>query len=420
MKRILSRTLCIFLVAVLCVGLYFGWRAGVLARTAYGGYQNIRALLDAGESIGGAPAKEVLSDDYLKNLFDNNEALVASLKSVIDVGMTTDDSLQLGNVAAMVVLYAEDADGAVVDPAVCVVGGFPDPKSERLGFNVRGFLDSQLEPSMWTLGYSLVNLLGRDIVLFCETDKAEMQMERIWHLLNGDVLPLARDIVASPVHYAMVLPDPRQLLPPNIRKHVQSVQVSGVLRPDDASCEVLMVCNSVRAAGYVHHVVRDMADLARVVFHDRFGGYVKEMPWGKMNDQWWAVEAVRTIDESEIVQDNVLVVARSQMDRQQENFLLKLVERCGRDIAKQKAMRLEGTRPWEFVYNQAVEGEGRYWSAPHEVGPEWPLGAAGVETPGSRAEREAREKAEAEAAAKKAREKAQAEAAAQKTAATAG
>lgn len=419
MKRILSRTLCIFLAVVLCTGLYFGWRAGILARTAWGARANLRALLDSGESISGAPANEVLSDDYLRNLFNNNEELVTSLKSVIDTGMATDDSLQLGNVAAMVILYGEDADGAVVDPAVCVVGGFPDPKSERIGFNTHGFLESQLEPSMWTLGFSVVNMFGRDIVLFCEEDKAEMQMERIWNLLNGEILPFARDIVASPVHYTFVVPDPKQLLPPNLRKHVQSIQVSGVLRADDATSETLFVCNSVRAAGYVHHVVRDMADLARVVFHDRFGGYVKEMPWGKMNDQWWAVEAVRTIDESEIVQDNVLVVARNQLDRRQENFLLKLVERCGRDIASQKAMRLDGTRPWDFAYNQSVEGKGRYWSAEHLDGANWPLGTEGIETPGSRAEREAREKAEAEAVAKKAAEKAAQEKTAQQ-AATAG
>lgn len=406
MKRILFRTLCIFLAALLCTGLYFGWRAGVLYRTAWGGYANLRALLDSGESISGAPAKEVLSDDYLRNLFNNNEQLVASLKNVIDTGMATDDSLQLGNVAAMVILYREDADGAVVEPAVCVIGGFPDPKSERIGFHTRGFLESQLEPSMWTLGFSVVNMFGRDIVLFCEEDKSEMQMERVWNLLNGEILPFARDIVASPVHYTVVLPDPKQLLPPNIRKHVQSLQISGVLRPDDATGELLFVCNSVRAAAYVHHVVRDMADVARIVLHDRFGGYVKEMPWGKMNDQWWAVEAVRTIDESEIVQDNVLVVARGNLDRRQENFLLKLVERCGRDIAVQKAMRLDGTRPWEFAYNQSVEGKGRYWSADHLWGDNWPLGTEGVETPGSRAEREAREKAEAEAAAKKAAERA--------------
>ncbi|MBQ7251152.1 MAG: hypothetical protein IJS32_00960 [Kiritimatiellae bacterium] len=419
MKRILSRSLAIFLAVLLCAGLYAGWRAGVLYRTAYGGYANLRALLDSGESISGAPANEVLSDDYLRNLFNNNEQLVTSLKSVIDTGMATDDSLQLGNVAAMVILYREDADGAVVEPAVCVVGGFPDPKSERIGLNTRGFLDSQLEPSMWTLGFSVVNMFGRDIVLFCEEDKAEMQMERIWNLLNGEILPFARDIVASPVHYTMVVPDPKQLLPPNIRKHVQSIQISGILRADDATSETLFVCNSVRAAAYVHHVVRDMADMARVVFHDRFGGYVKEMPWGKMNDQWWAVEAVRTIDESEIVQDNVLVVARNALDRRQENFALKVVERCGRDIASQKAMRLNGTRPWDFAYNQAVEGKGRYWSAEHLDGANWPLGAEGVETPGSRAEREAREKAEAEAAAKKSAENAAKEKAARQ-AATAG
>ena len=401
MKRILIRSAWLFLGVVLCAGAWWGWRIGAAARTAMGGYEHLRYLLDSGESLEGAPAEDVLSDSYLLSLFGNNPDLVARLKGVIDLGMATDDSLKLGNITALVATYTQGENGEIRDPAVYVIGGFPDAKSERIGFTMNGYMRQQLEPEMWNLGHSLVNLLGRDVVLFCEEGQAEMQMARLWDVLNGEIMPLAQAIVTAPYRYAVVFPEPKQILPPNMRNHVQTIMVNGVMGADEGENETLFICPSPRAAAYVHGLVRDMADMARVVFHDRFGGYVKEMWWGKMHDMWWAEEGVAMVDETEIVQDGVFVVTRTSMERTRENFVLKAIERCGRDLAAQKAFQLAGTQPWEFVRNDAERRAG-YWSDSHRDGADWPLGSAGLETPKTRAERLERERKAAEAEAAKA------------------
>jgi hypothetical protein len=126
-----------------------------------------------------------------------------------------------------------------------------------------------------------------------------------------------------------------------------------------------------------------MRNLAAITFHDKFSGYIKEMSWGQMNDVWWAVEYSQLISSLQLVQDQVLVVVRSEYDRAKNNAILKTVERAGRDLAMQKSFLLAGDLPWEFAYRYKDNPSGGYWSQEHRWGPEWPLGSEGIQTPGS-------------------------------------
>ena len=193
MRRIWKRSLLIFLSVLFLAGLYGAWRVFDVARTAKGARDHWRYLLESGEQIEGAEAEDVLSDDYLSSLFGGNPELVQRLKSVIDLGMATDDSLRTGEVTAMVVTYRQGDDGAVLDPAIYAIGGFADPKHQRLGFHSTGFMHQELDHSLWTSGDAVMRLLGRDIVVFCETEKAESHMALLYDLLNGRILPLAAD-----------------------------------------------------------------------------------------------------------------------------------------------------------------------------------------------------------------------------------
>ena len=151
-----------------------------------------------------------------------------------------------------------------------------------------------------------------------------------------------------------------------------------------------------------------MRSLAAITFQDKFSGYVKDMSWGKMNDTWWAFEYSQLLDSMELLQDQVLVIARAEYDRAKNNAILKTVERAGRDLAMQKSFLLSGDLPWEFAYRDMESPSGGYWSEEHRWGPDWPLGDEGIQTPGSiaaaaereriRAEQEAARLAAAEAA----------------------
>jgi hypothetical protein len=107
-----------------------------------------------------------------------------------------------------------------------------------------------------------------------------------------------------------------------------------------------------------------MALLARITFHDQFSGYIKDMSWGKMNDTWWAVEYVDLFDTLQIIQDQVIVVARVEYDRIKNNAILKTIERAGRDLAMQKSFLLAGELPWEFAFRERENPSGGYWSRP--------------------------------------------------------
>ncbi len=401
MRRIFFRSLFFCLAAVLLVGAFIGWRAYNVYRTGVGGYKHLRYLLESGETIEGEPAEDVLSDDYLMGLFGNNPELVERLKTIVDLGMATDESLKTGEITAMVVSYQKDGD-EIKDPAIYAIGGFADPKSTRLGFHSSGFFQHELDPSLWLSGTTVMNMLGRDIILFCEHEKAEQQMTLLYDILNGGILSLAKKIVNSPVHYAIVFPSPRDIVPPNLRNHLQTIFITGVMGPDDSSSEVRFITGNPIRSAHVHAIVKDMLSMARMTFHDNFSGYVKERGWGKQDDVWWATDYVAFIDKAKLSLSPDMVTLRLSGDRAQNNAILKTIERAGRDLAMQRAFSLSGARPWEFVTADLKNPYAGYWSRDHLDGPEWPLGDEGVATPGSIAAAAARKKAAEEAAAAKA------------------
>jgi len=400
MRRIFLRSIVFCLLIALGIGGYALVRAYGLYQTTAGGFEHIRYLLESGETIEGAEAEDVLSDSYLLSLFGDNPELVDRLKTVVDLGMATDANLKLGSVSAMVVTYRKGNEGEVKDAAIYAIGGFPNPKSKRLGFHTTGYFRQELSPELWFSGKSIMNLLGRDIIVFCEQDKAEEHMALLFDLLNGGILPLAERIVESPLHYAIVFPDPKELAPPNLRNNLQTVIIKGEMDADSGRTEIMFISPTYRTAAQIFTILEDMVDLARITFHDKFSGYIKDMPWGKMNDSWWAVEYVSIMDSLYIAQDQVLVVASVDYDRTKNNAILKTIERAGRDLAMQKAYALAGDLPWEFTFREKDNPSGGYWSTPHRWGPEWPLGDEGIPTPGSiaaAADRE-REKVKKEAA----------------------
>lgn len=417
MRKIILRILGVCLLLALVAGGVAGWRAYGIYQTGVGGYKHLRYLLESGETVEGAPADDVLSDSYLLSLFGDNPELVDRLKTVVDLGMATDANLKLGNVSVMIVTYRNDPEGRVVDTAIYVIGGFPDPKSRRLGFHSTGYFREHLDPSLWLTGNSVMNLLGRDIIVFCEQDKAEAHMSLLFDLLNGHILPLAQRIAETPLHYAIVFPSPKELAPPHLRQKLQTVIVKGQMDGDSGQVETMLVSSSARAAAQVHTITKDMLTMARFIFHEHYFGYIKEMDWGgKMNDMWWAVEYVKLLDKFQLIQDQILVIARAESDRFQNNVILKTIERAGRDIAMQKSYLLASELPWEFAFNKE-NPSGGYWSVPHRWGSEWPFGDEGIPTPGSVAAAAERERLRAEQEAE--RERLAAEKAAAKKAADA-
>jgi hypothetical protein len=412
MRRIFFRSLMFCLAGVLVVGLWGAWRVWNVGRTAYGAYHHLRYLLESGETIEGAPANDVLSDSYLLGLFGNNAELADKLKAIIDLGMATDESLKTGEVTAMVVTYRQTKDGDISDPAIYAVGGFTNPKHTRFGFHSSGYFAQELDRNLWLSGNSVMNMLGRDIIVFCEQDKAEQHMSLLSGLLNGRILPLASRIVEAPLHYAIVFPAPREIAPPNLRNYLSVISVAGVMGPDDSSTEIRFVTGHPAKTARVQAILSDMLGLARMTFHDKFSGYIKEREWGTQNDMWWATEYVSLIDTMSLVSDPTLVAIRFSGDRAKNNAILKTLERAGCDLSAQKAFALSDDLPWEYVYNDRDNPHGGYWSKEHQWGDDWPLGDAGIPTPGSIAAAAERERIRAEREAEKAAKAAEREAAA--------
>ncbi len=396
MRKIVKRSFIFVLLPLTLLAVVVACRVVMVAHTGFGMYSHLRNLLESGESIEGLPIDDVLSDGYLLSLFGDNPELVDRLKAVVDLGMASDPSLKLGSVSGMVVTYQKAGDGTIIDPAIYAIGGFPDPKSRRLGFHSSGYFRQEIDPDLWLTGNTIMNMMGRDIIIFCEQERSEEHMALLFDLLQGGIFSLAQRVVTTPLHYAIVFPNPKDLAPANLRNTLQTVIVRGEMSADEGRTETILVTRNARASMQTYIIFKDMATLARITFHDYFGGYIKEMDFGQMNDIWWAVEYVKLVDALNIMRDNVLVIARVEYDRVQNNVILKTIERAGRDLAMQKSYAVSGDLPWDFAFRNRESPSGGYWSAPHRWGDQWPLGDEGIPTPGSMAAAAERERIRAE------------------------
>ena len=58
-----------------------------------------------------------------------------------------------------------------------------------------------------------------------------------------------------------------------MRRNLQTVIIKGRMDGDQGETDVLLVSPSYRASMQTYSLTRDMFTLARIVFHDHFGGY---------------------------------------------------------------------------------------------------------------------------------------------------
>jgi hypothetical protein len=116
----------------------------------------------------------------------------------------------------MIVTYRRNRDGGKIEDVVAtVVGGFP-LGHRKPGFHKDGFFAHQLDNRLWETGNSLIGFLGRDLVPFAEAQAEQAHNELIESVMQGDIMPLAESL-SRPLYFTAVFPDPKRLVPPQLR-----------------------------------------------------------------------------------------------------------------------------------------------------------------------------------------------------------
>lgn len=361
------------------LGVVTGYRAKRLYHTAKEWKTEVRYLIENGGTIGEAPASEAMDQGYLEAVFGGDPDLLAKLRSVIAKGMAEDPAMNLGEVAAMVVTYHINNDKRVEDVAAHIIGGFPLGQRKR-GFHRDGFFRHQIDGSLWNAGNSAVAFLGRDILVFADEAVVNKQQELLESILSGNIIPLANSIIERPLHYTAVFPDPRRVVPPQLKAHVQAVIIKGHFAPDDGSWEMMVLTPNPESASYALSIIYDMKLAGQMALQSRFTGIELETAWGKHIPTWWAHEMVKTMTKTSIEKEQNIVRMKTTFERPMVNAALKSIERMGRDLAQMQGSLEEKLDPRLVDARMKTTKPQHYWSEEHKWGPDWPIADASNRT----------------------------------------
>lgn len=387
-KRLRWQIIAGGLFLLLAVGMPIGLRAYRMAFIARDFEAQIRYMIENGGTIGAAPAELTFSDLYLEAIFGDNPELLDQLRVVIRRGIEDDPDLNLGEVAAMIVTHREDDEGNVSDVAAHIVGGFPLGRMSPQ-FHRDGFFRHQLDDNLWTMGNSILRFAGRDMVLFADEQVADSQTEIIGGMLDGNIIPLVNNL-EKPIFYTAVLPNPRRVVPHQLRHHVQAVLYRGALAPYAGRSEVVLLTASQRSANYTMSVVSDLKRMAELALKTKFHGIERDTPWGPHIDPWWAYEMAQTSLRAGIEREENVVRISTEFDRVMVNAVLKSIERFGRDWRRMRLVMEDHVDPREVDRLMATRKPLHYWSEEHRWGPNWPIAPTPEELAAQEGESEAR------------------------------
>lgn len=370
-KRVRHALIGVAVVAVI-VGVVVGRHSWRLLHVARDWRTEIRYLIENGGTIGEVPASEAFEDGYLEAIFGGDPDLLSKLRGVISRGLAEDPTLSLGEVAAMIVTYHKSGDSRIEDVVAHVVGGFPLGQ-RKPGFHRDGYFQSQIDPSLWNSGNSALGFLGRDIVLFADEAVANKQQGVLESVLTGDIMPLVDMISDRPLYFTAVFPDPRRVVPPQLRPHVQAFIVKGHLAPYEGSWEMIILTPRPESANYALSLIYDMKLASRMALQSRWQGIMVDTAWGEQVPVWWAYEMANTIGQTSLEAEQNIVRMRVSFERVMVNAVLKSIERMGRDMAQMRGSLDEKLDPRLVDARLRTDKPLHYWSDPHRWGPDWPI-----------------------------------------------
>ena len=364
-------------------GVYGGARAYRVGQLAYDFEAQVRYMIENGGTIGSVPASATFSDLYLEAIFGHHPELLDQLRGVIRRGLAADPDVDLGEVAALIVTHRENEDGEVSDVVAHMVGTFPLGRLNPQ-FHRDGFFRHQIDENIWDAGNTLLRFAGRDMVMFADEGVAENQADVIDGILNGNIRPLVEKM-DQPIFYTAVLPNPRRVVPPQLRHHVQAMLYRGAIAPHYGRSELVLLANSRRSANYTMNVINDLKRVAEIALKTKFDGAEREVEWGTYAGLWWAAEMAETSRSMTIAREENLVRLSTEYERVMVNAMLKSLERFGRDWRRKRLVQEEQRDPRDVDREMATQKPVHYWSEEHRWGPNWPI----APTPEERAADEA-------------------------------
>ncbi|HMO51107.1 MAG TPA: hypothetical protein PKE26_07665, partial [Kiritimatiellia bacterium] len=340
--------------------------------------QQIKYMVETGESIGTAPAESALSATYLEIIFGEDPELLEQLKLAVERGMREMPDVQRGEVSAIIVTYRKNGDDKIENVIAHIMGEFPLGR-RQITMHEDGFFASQIDNRLWETGDAAIRFLGRDMIVWGNTEDDERaQRELIEAVFSGEIIIVADSIVQKPLYYTAVLPAPRQVVPLKLRPHVRAILFNGFLSAERGSLETVILTDSERASARVSSIVYDLKLSAQLALRTRFRGVMEETPWNPNHiPVWWSYEMANTLEDTQLVRRDRTVRLNAEYERRMVNAFLKSMERFGRDYSQIRGTQEEKLDPRIVDARMRTRKPNHYWSEAHKWGPDWPIPASG-------------------------------------------
>jgi len=369
-KPLLYGFLSVFLLFSMA-GSILAYRSYRAVSVAFDAQAHLRYLLESGESVGDVPASSAFASGYLEAVFGDNPELLSKLQNVIATGLQDSNKLVVNRVTAMMVTYRIDENDEVIDVATHIIGG-PKSGMRKPGFHRDGYFKNLLERNIFNIGNTVIGCLGAEVIFFAEEQVEAFQQALIESLFTGEIELLVKTI-EKPYFYTLVIPNPRRLLPPQLRHHVQTLIIKGNLQQMKGETEILALCSSEKSAEYTKEVLNDLKIAGEAILRTKFKGVIEEKPWGPTVINWWAHEMVMTSEKAILETEESILRVQTWYSRPMVNVILKSAERMGRDLAQMRGVEELRKDPRLVDWELRSPHPRHYWSAPHKWGPNWPI-----------------------------------------------
>ena len=280
------------------------------------------------------------SPDHLSGIFGNNPELLTRVQAIVSTSMKQIPSLNLGEVSAMLTTYRLDPKGELEDVLVAIFGGFPrDKKKPQIIEN--GHLHQTLGDGLWRYANQMVGFLGRDMVLMGDPGVAKFHQQLLERFYQKAEISSDPKLLERPFYFTMVLPDPRRIVPKDLRAHIQVAILKGLLNRQGGHFEAMILCGSSKSAAYTFAQLSYIKiEIIRVLRMQQQSSKDKTQP----ALTWWATEILKQIDHAELTQQGNIIRFKASYDRVMLNLILQGLQPLALEIGRQR-LTLNERRP---------------------------------------------------------------------------
>jgi hypothetical protein len=214
----------------------------------------------------GTPVRKEFSSAFLQMAFGDNPQLLEQIRDALSQAMGERIGLAQGDAAMMLVTYR--AEGEVRDVAIHIFGNMVP--EHMPAFSSEGYWKNQLSDQFYTVGQSMLSLLGRQMVILANKDVQKSQQAVVDAVINNQNT-VVQNYLHDPVSFIAVIPEPGKVLSDEFRPYMAAVLLKGKISKDEMRGEMVALSYDPKTARELAQLLSDIRLTAIGLARTRYG-----------------------------------------------------------------------------------------------------------------------------------------------------